>query len=103
MAKKYSVSSQFALTIDLKDIFNYKKRFIELKQDVHIFIWVKWQAHKMITNYNLYVTLLLFRELTLDSLWCALLHDGGGMTGSAAWMPPTASEALHDGCTRTAG
>ncbi|MBT5734876.1 hypothetical protein HOI27_08745 [bacterium] len=54
MANKYSVSPQFALTIDLKDIFNYKKRLIELKQDVHIFVWVKWQAHKMITNYNSY-------------------------------------------------
>ena len=56
----------------------------------------------MITN-NVYVTLLLFRELTLYSPWCALLHDGAGMTGSAASMLPTASAALGDGCTRTAG
>ena len=54
MARKYSVSPQYALTIDLKDIFNYRKRFYEKKQDVYIFIWVKWQAHKMITSYNTY-------------------------------------------------
>ena len=54
MAKTYSVSPQFALTIDLKDIFNYRKRLISKSQDVYIFIWVKWEAHKMITSRNTY-------------------------------------------------
>ena len=54
MAKTYSVSPQFALTIDLKDIFNYRKRLISKSQDVYVFIWVKWEAHKMITSHKTY-------------------------------------------------
>ena len=54
MAKAYSVPPQFALTIDLKDIFNYRKRFLNLGQDILIFVWVKWEAHKMITPHSTY-------------------------------------------------
>jgi len=50
MARTYGVDPQYALTIDLKDVFNYKKKLIEDQQDLLIFIWVKWEAHKMVTN-----------------------------------------------------
>ena len=54
MARSYSVSPQFALTIDLKDIFNYRKRLLTKNQDILIFVWVKWEAHKMVTQFNTY-------------------------------------------------
>jgi len=48
---RYGIDPQFALTMDLKDSFNYQK-FLENGIDITIFIWVKWEAHKMITWYN---------------------------------------------------
>lgn len=54
MAKTYNVPPQYALTIDLKDVFNYRKRLQTKNQDVYIFIWVKWEAHKMVTSYKSY-------------------------------------------------
>jgi len=44
--ERYGVSPQFALTMDLKDSFNYLK-WLRRGVDITIFIWVKWEAHKM--------------------------------------------------------
>ena len=52
MAKVYKVDPQYALTIDLKDIFNYRNKFLEDGKDIHIFIWVKWEAERMVTPYR---------------------------------------------------
>ena len=50
IAEKYNVSPQYALTMDLKDSFNYNK-WLERGDDIVIFIWVKWEAHEMqLTN-----------------------------------------------------
>ena len=46
IAEKYGVSPQFALTMDLKDSFNYDK-WLKRGEDIKIFIWVKWEAHEM--------------------------------------------------------
>ena len=46
IAEKYAVSPQFALTMDLKDSFNYNK-WLKRGDDITIFIWVKWEAHEM--------------------------------------------------------
>ena len=46
IAQKYGVSPQFALTMDLKDSFNYDK-WLKRGEDIKIFIWVKWEAHEM--------------------------------------------------------
>lgn len=43
---KYGVEPQFALTMDLKDSFNYC-RLLANGTDLLIFIWVKWEAHEM--------------------------------------------------------
>lgn len=43
MARKYNIDPQFALTMDLKDSFNYT-RLLKEGIDVFIYIWVKWQA-----------------------------------------------------------
>ena len=48
-----------------------------------------------------YVTTHFFQALTLNSPWCSLLHDGGGMTETDASTPPAAPAALGDGCART--
>jgi hypothetical protein len=52
IAKKYGVNPQFALTMDLKDVFNYRKKLILDGLDIHVFIWVKWEAKKMTTSYS---------------------------------------------------
>ena len=52
MAKKYQVDPQYAFTIDLKDVFNYRKKFIQDRKDIHIFVWVKWEAKMMVTSYS---------------------------------------------------
>jgi len=54
MANTYLVSPQYALTMDLKDVFNYRKRLLSRNQDVYIFAWVKWEAHKMVTQNRTY-------------------------------------------------
>lgn len=46
MAESYNVAPQHALTMDLKDSFNYL-RWLREGVDIIIFIWVKWEAHKM--------------------------------------------------------
>ncbi len=46
MADSYGITPQFALTMDLKDSFNYNKYLAEGK-DIQLFIWVKWEAHRM--------------------------------------------------------
>ena len=48
-----------------------------------------------------YVTTHFFQALTLNSPWCSLLHNGGGMTETDASTPPAAPAALGDGCART--
>ena len=48
-----------------------------------------------------YVTTHFFQALTLNSPWCSLLHDGGGMTRTDPSTPPAALAALGDGCART--
>ncbi len=49
--KNYKIPSQYALTMDLKDSFNYMK-LLNSGVDLVIFIWVLWEAHKMEVNYN---------------------------------------------------
>lgn len=51
IARRYGVNPQYALTMDLKDSFNYDK-LLTGGIDLIIFIWVKWEAHEMITSYN---------------------------------------------------
>ena len=46
IAEKYNVSPQYALTMDLKDSFNYNK-WLKRGEDITIFAWVKWEAHEM--------------------------------------------------------
>ena len=46
MADSYGISPQFALTMDLKDSFNYNK-YLDEGKDIHLFIWIKWEAHRM--------------------------------------------------------
>lgn len=53
MANTYGVPPQFALTMDLKDSFNYL-RLLNQGIDVTIYIWVKWEAKKMVTPKNTY-------------------------------------------------
>lgn len=44
--RKYGVDPQYALTMDLKDSFNYC-RWLAKGIDIRIFAWVKWEAHRM--------------------------------------------------------
>jgi hypothetical protein len=44
--RRYGVDPQYALTMDLKDSFNYT-RLLDEGIDLLIFIWVKWEAHEM--------------------------------------------------------
>jgi hypothetical protein len=46
IANKYKVNPQYALTMDLKDSFNYNK-LLMLGIDVIIFAWIRWEAHEM--------------------------------------------------------
>ena len=46
IANKYKVNPQYALTMDLKDSFNYNK-LLERGIDVIIFAWIRWEAHEM--------------------------------------------------------
>ena len=48
-----------------------------------------------------YVTTHFFQALTLNSPWCSLLHDGGGMTRTDVSTPPAAPATLGDGFDRT--
>ena len=50
-----------------------------------------------------YVTSHFFQALTLNSPWCSLLHNGGGMFRTAVSTPPAAPATLGDGCARSAG
>ena len=52
-AEKHGVNPQFALTMDLKDSFNYT-RLLNEGTDLLIFIWVKWEAHVMICGDDVY-------------------------------------------------
>lgn len=47
--KNYGINPQTALTMDLKDSFNYEK-LLRAGIDLRLFIWVKWEAHKMVTS-----------------------------------------------------
>ncbi len=49
IAKRYVFNPQFALTMDLKDSLNYS-RLLDQSIDLLIFIWVKWEAHEMVTS-----------------------------------------------------
>ena len=49
--RRYNVDPQYALTMDLKDSFNYD-RLLNEGIDLFIFAWVKWEAHEMTTSYN---------------------------------------------------
>ena len=50
IANKYKVDPQYALTMDLKDSFNYNK-LLKRGIDVIIFAWIRWEAHEMqLTN-----------------------------------------------------
>jgi len=53
MANTYGINPQFALTMDLKDSFNYE-RLLNNGTDITIYIWVKWEAMIMKTKYNQY-------------------------------------------------
>jgi hypothetical protein len=46
VAAKYGINPQYALTMDLKDSFNYQ-RLLQQNIDVCIYIWVKWEAKAM--------------------------------------------------------
>lgn len=48
---RYGISPQHALTMDMKDSFNYL-RWLRTGVDITIFIWVKWEAHCMETEFN---------------------------------------------------
>ncbi len=48
-AHRYDVDRQYALTMDLKDSFNYS-RLLKKGIDLFIFIWVKWEAHEMVNS-----------------------------------------------------
>ena len=58
------------------------------------------QLRRMMTT-DPYVTTHFFQALTLNSPWCSLLHDGGGMTRTDVSTPPAAPATLGDGCDRT--
>lgn len=47
----YGIPPQHALTMDLKDSFNYQK-WLSRGVDITVFIWVKWEAHCMETSYQ---------------------------------------------------
>lgn len=49
--KKYGIPAQHALTMDLKDSFNYLN-WLRKGVDITIFIWVCWEAHCMKTEFN---------------------------------------------------
>ena len=53
MAKTYGINPQFALTMDLKDSFNYE-RLLKNGIDITIYLWVKWEAMMMKTQYKQY-------------------------------------------------
>jgi hypothetical protein len=53
MARRYGVNPQYALTMDLKDSFNYC-RWLARRVDIKVFLWVKWEAHKMEWNGSVY-------------------------------------------------
>ena len=48
-AHRYGIGRQYALTMDLKDSFNYC-RLLNEGVDLYIFIWVKWECHEMTTS-----------------------------------------------------
>lgn len=48
MAKSYGINPQFALTMDLKDSYNYSN-YLKNGLDLIIFIWVKWEARRLKT------------------------------------------------------
>jgi hypothetical protein len=50
---RYGVDPQFALTMDLKDSYNYT-RLLASGIDLLIFVWVKWEAHEMQAGRNTY-------------------------------------------------
>ena len=50
-AHRYGVDRQYALTMDLKDSFNYC-RLLKAGIDLLIFIWVNWEAHEMANDYG---------------------------------------------------
>lgn len=45
--QRYNIDPQHALTLDLKDSFNYCRLLAE-GTDLVIFIWVNWDAHEMV-------------------------------------------------------
>lgn len=45
--QRYDIDPQHALTMDLKDSFNYC-RLLAQGKDLVIFIWVNWDAHEMV-------------------------------------------------------
>jgi hypothetical protein len=49
--KRYGINPQYALTMDLKDSFNYAELLRE-GTDLMVFIWVKWEAHEMVTEFR---------------------------------------------------
>lgn len=49
-ADTYGINSQFALTMDLKDSYNYSN-YLRNGLDLVIFIWVKWEAQTLKTFY----------------------------------------------------
>jgi hypothetical protein len=49
--RRYGVDPQFAFTMDLKDSFHYT-RWLSRGTDILVFIWVKWEAHEMVTSYQ---------------------------------------------------
>ena len=49
----HGVDPQFALTMDLKDSFNYC-RWLARGVDLQIFAWVKWEVHRMIRDGRTY-------------------------------------------------
>jgi len=53
IAERYGVDPQFALTMDLKDSFNYIK-WLEKGVDILIFLWIRWEAHEMILQNKSY-------------------------------------------------
>jgi hypothetical protein len=53
MAQRYGIDPQFACTMDLKDSFNYS-RLLDQGIDLIIFIWVRWDAHEMVTAHRTY-------------------------------------------------
>ena len=66
--KLYGINPQHALTMDLKDSFNYR-RWLSKGIDIQIFIWVKWEAHRLQTWGNDINNLTNYDVSPMKGIW----------------------------------